>query len=275
MNTTRELPDWLKSVKIVIIVLIGFTISIMSGLLGVGGGILMIPTMIYMLGLTQHRAHGTSLAVMSPIVFLTSIYYATHGQTNWIIAIELAIGGVIGAGIGARLCAKVSANHLKKAFGILLLLMGIKILYDTFGVHGSATNDSLVINPSSIIGIILVTLLGVATGILSGLLGIGGGIIMIPSMVLLLGISQKMAQGISLAVIIPVSISGALIHAKHGNVSFPVGIWLAIGGIPGSLLGAHLAIGMNPMYLKVIFALLMFLIGTISVFKKPVKENQP
>lgn len=251
----------------------GFAISIVSGLLGVGGGALMIPMMVYMLGFTQHRAHGTSLAVMSPIVLLTSIYYATHGQVNWIIALELAVGGVIGAIIGTRICAKISACNLRRAFGILLLLMGIKILFDTFGAHSSSASSSMGINPSSIMGIILVTLLGLGTGILSGLLGIGGGLIMIPSMVLLLGISQKMAQGISLAVIIPVSIFGALGYAKQGNVSVPIGTWLAIGGIPGALLGAHLAIGMNPMFLKVIFAFLMFFIGTTSVFKKQVQEN--
>ena len=249
----------------------GFAISIMSGLLGVGGGALMIPMMVYMLGLTQHKAHGTSLAVMSPIVLLTSIYYATHGQVDWVVAIELAVGGVIGAGIGARLCTKVSATNLRKAFGVLLLLMGIKIVFDTFGSGDAVANGNLAINPSGIIGIILVTLLGVATGILSGLLGIGGGLIMIPSMVLLLGISQKMAQGISLAVIIPVSIAGAFSYSKQGNVSMPIGTWLAIGGIPGALLGAHLAIGMDPMYLKAIFALLMFFIGTTSILKKPVQ----
>ena len=231
----------------------------------------MILMMVYMLGMTQHRAHGTSLAVMSPIVLLTSIYYATHGQVDWIIAAELTIGGLIGAGIGTKLGTKCSAVNLRKYFGILLLLMGIKILYDIFGTYASVINGNSAINATSVIGIVLVTLLGVATGILSGLFGIGGGIIMIPSMVLLLGISQKMAQGISLAVIIPVSIFGAMGYAKSGNVNTSAAIWLAIGGIPGALLGAHLAIGMNPMYLKIIFALMMFFIGMTSIFKKPGK----
>lgn len=259
----------MKIVKIIIIVLIGFTISILSGLLGIGGGALMVPAMVYLLGMSQHRAHGTSLAVMSPVALLTAIYYASHGQVNWVIAVELAIGGVIGAAMGAKLCARCSALNLRRGFGILLLLMGVKMILDALGAPIQGGGAGFTVSPSSLIGVVLITGLGVVAGVLSGLLGIGGGLIMIPAMVLLLGVSQIMAQGISLAVIIPVSISGALIHAKQGNVNATMGAWLASGGILGALLGARIAIGMDPMLLHGTFAILMLAMGTANILRKP------
>ena len=90
-------------------------------------------------------------------------------------------------------------------------------------VNGDQVN---LISPHGIGGLAVIGV-GVLTGILSGLMGVGGGIIMIPAMIYLMGLTQKLAQGISLAVIIPVSISGALIHAKHGNVRTDV--WCPAG----------------------------------------------
>ncbi|MHB1001520.1 MAG: sulfite exporter TauE/SafE family protein [Armatimonadota bacterium] len=271
MNTANNLPDWLRSLRIIIVILIGFGISILSGLLGIGGGILMVPALIYLLGLNQHKAHGTSLAVISPIVLLTAIYYASHGEVNWLIALELAAGGIIGAGMGARLCQKLSADKLRKYFGLFILLMGIRMLLDLHPAYAPGTTQAAnqMISPSNIIGVIAITGIGVITGVLSGLLGIGGGIIMIPALVLLLGASQQLAQGISLAVIIPVSISGAIIHAKHGNVVLKDAVWLAIGGIAGALLGARLAMGMDPLTLRGAFGLLMILMGIWSIIRKP------
>ena len=112
-------------------------------------------------------------------------------------------------------------------------------------------------------GAVAVLGLGLLTGILSGLMGVGGGIIMVPALVYLMGLSQKMAQGISLAVIIPVSISGTLIHSKQGNVRADVWYWLVIGGVAGGLLGAHLAILLSGEVLRAIFGTLMAILGVM------------
>jgi uncharacterized membrane protein YfcA len=103
---------------------------------------------------------------------------------------------------------------------------------------------------------------------MSGIFGIGGGIIMIPVLVLLLGYPQILAQGISLAVIIPVSLSGAIIHARHGNVNFGVAVWLIVGGIAGGLLGARLALGLSQEILRGIFSLLMLAIGISTIRRR-------
>jgi uncharacterized membrane protein YfcA len=254
--------------RTVAIVLIGLTASILSGLLGIGGGAILIPALTCLLGFNQHRAHGTSLAVMGPVVLFTALYYASHGNVDWPAAIELAAGGVVGASIGARFACRLSAVHLRRYFGILLVVISLKMMYDFAAAYMAVApqvSHLPVIAPSSFAGGLAMFFIGVGVGVMSGIFGVGGGIIMIPVLVLLLGYPQILAQGISLAVIIPVSISGALIHARHGNVNFGVAVWLIAGGIAGGLLGARLALGLNQDILRGLFSLLMMGIGISTI----------
>jgi uncharacterized membrane protein YfcA len=223
--------------------------------------------MVYLLGMNQHRAHGTSLAVIGAVVLFSAIFYSRHGLVDWTIAIELMIGGVVGAAIGARICNLLSAGRLKRYFGIFLGVIGIRMLYGAYASHAFAAGPHAVgyaLSGDTLGGGAAVVGIGLITGIFSGLFGIGGGLIMVPTLVLFVGFTQKMAQGISLAVIIPVSVSGALIHNAHGNVNWNVVFWLALGGIMGGLLGAHLAVvEVGEIALKSMFGLLMLVTGIL------------
>lgn len=245
----------------------------LSGLLGIGGGSILIPAMVYLLGMDQHKAHGTSLAVMSVVVLSSAVFYSQHGLVNWIVGIELMVGGVIGAGIGARLCARLSAGRLKRYFGAFLAVIGIRMLYGAAAAYAS-TGDVHVAGHAFAAGTLAggaaVVGVGLITGIFSGLFGIGGGLIMVPTLVLIFGFAQKLAQGISLAVIIPVSISGALIHNAHGNVRWNTAFWLALGGVMGGLVGAHLAVvQIGEVVLKGLFGLLMLGTGILIFRHRP------
>ena len=257
--------------RITAVVIIGFAVGVLSGLLGIGGGTILVPAMVYLLGMNQHRAHGTSLAVISLIVLIAAIFYSRQGQMDWAIAIEMAVGGVVGAAVGARIACLLSGSRLRRYFGLLLAAIGIRMLYDAAaaiaGFNGHVHAGQM-ISPHILDGGLLIIGVGVIAGILSGLLGVGGGIIMIPAMVLLLGLDQKMAQGISLAVIIPVSISGALIHGAHGNVKFDIALWLVVGGVIGGLVGAYIAIGSNSMVLRGLFSILMLVMGVLMLVRK-------
>lgn len=244
------------------IIAIGLATGILSGLLGVGGGFIMVPAMVYLLGMSQHQAHGTSLAAMIFIVLLSAISYSVNGYMNWAVAIELAIGGVLGAMVGARICNRIGAKHLRRYFGMLLIMVAAKMIWDVASSTSGGGSVNGDIKPHELHGIVVFGI-GTLTGILSGLMGVGGGIIMVPAMVYLMGFSQKMAQGVSLAVIIPVSISGALIHAKQGNVRSDVGYWLVIGGVLGGLVGAQLAQILPNSALKAVFGLLMVVLGSM------------
>lgn len=106
----------------------GFLAGILSGLLGVGGGIIMVPIMVSYFNITQHQAHATSLAVIVPTAITSSIIYGFHGQLDLSIAINLAIGSIAGAAIGAKIMKKISAAQLKRLFGVLLVLVGIRMI---------------------------------------------------------------------------------------------------------------------------------------------------
>lgn len=100
-------------------------------------------------------------------------------------------------------------------------------------------------------------LLGVAVGVFAGLFGVGGGVIMVPFLVVLAGYTQHMAQGISLAVIIPTSLVAAFGYFRKGNLDLAVAIALAVGSIPGAHLGQDLAQRLPQSTLRTLFALFM------------------
>jgi len=109
---------------------IGLSAGLLSGFLGIGGGAVMVPVMVLFLGMTQHQAQGTTLAVMLPPVFLFAVLrYYKEGHINIPMAAVIAIGLVLGAFIGAHLAQSMPEVNLKRFFGIFLVLVGIKMLF--------------------------------------------------------------------------------------------------------------------------------------------------
>lgn len=108
---------------------VGIGIGVLSGLLGVGGGIFLVPILVGYFGVDQHLAHGTSLAVVVPTACVGAAIYGFHGSMDITQAAQLAIGGVIGAAIGARVMKKIPAAQLKRLFGIMLMLVGLRMVF--------------------------------------------------------------------------------------------------------------------------------------------------
>ena len=106
----------------------GFCIGILSGLLGVGGGIFLVPALVTYFAIDQHKAHAISLAVVLPTAVTGALVYGIHGDMDYSLAAKIAVGGIIGALIGARLMKKVPAAVLKRMFGVLLCLVGVRML---------------------------------------------------------------------------------------------------------------------------------------------------
>lgn len=106
----------------------GLIAGILSGLLGVGGGIVLVPIMVGYLGVNQHMAHGTSLAVIVPTAIVGSLIYGLNGNINVAPALNLAIGSMIGASLGARWMKNIPAKQLKQLFGVFLLIVGVRMV---------------------------------------------------------------------------------------------------------------------------------------------------
>lgn len=191
---------------------IGLAAGTFGGLIGLGGGVIMIPLMVAFLGLTRQQAHGTSLVGIIFTGLGGAITYSLHGNVDLPAAAMIAASAVFTAGAGARFANDLPEWKLRKAFGFFLLACAALILIKPFLPAGSSHHPVY-------FNVVIYLLTGALAGFLSGMLGVGGGIIMIPSMVLLIGLSQHVAQGTALLVIVPVGIAGALAHHELGNVA--------------------------------------------------------
>ena len=111
-------------------VTVGLIAGMVGGAFGLGGGTIMVPALVLLFGLTQHQAQGTALAVMLPPVFIFAVLrYYREGHVNVPMAIFIAGGFLVGAMFGAHLVQGVSDAHLKRAFGILLVIVGMKMAF--------------------------------------------------------------------------------------------------------------------------------------------------
>jgi len=114
---------------ILILIVIGIITGVMAGMLGIGGAIIMIPALVFLLGISQQTAQGTSLAVMLPPIGIIAAYnYYKAGHVNIRFAIVLAVFFLVGSYFGSKLALTIPQNVLKKIFGVLLLLVAAKML---------------------------------------------------------------------------------------------------------------------------------------------------
>ena len=115
---------------LIILILIGFAAGVLGGVAGVGGGIIIIPALIFLLGMSQFEAQGTSLAMMiPPIGIMAAMNYYKDGYINWKYALVLAVFFVIGGYFGSKWALSIPQNMVKKGFAVFLVLIGIKMLF--------------------------------------------------------------------------------------------------------------------------------------------------
>ena len=119
---------------------IGIFAGVLSGFVGVGGGIIIVPGLVFLLGLTQHEAQGTSLFVLAmPVVWLGLINYWKDGNVQWKFGLIVAITFFVGAYFGSKISLKLNPNVVKFIFGILMALVSIKLILS--GYQSIVTND--------------------------------------------------------------------------------------------------------------------------------------
>jgi uncharacterized membrane protein YfcA len=112
------------------LIVIGLLAGVLSGVLGVGGGLIMIPLMVLILGYNQHEAQGTSLAVLAvPVTFFAAYNYYSEGYVNWKYALIIAAGFAVGGYFGSKLAISINQNILKKIFGFILLIAAYKMFF--------------------------------------------------------------------------------------------------------------------------------------------------
>jgi uncharacterized membrane protein YfcA len=242
------------SSRVVRVVLVGLLAGFLSGRVGVGGGILIVPSLVLLLGFSQRLAHGTSLAAVLPIAIASLTTYAFEDKVDWKVGALLAVGAVVGAVVGTQLLRRLPHDTLAIAFAVLLVATAVRLLVDHSDAGGRGA-----LHPATVLTLIVV---GLITGVLAGLLGVGGGIFVVPAMVVGYGIPAAVAKGTSLAMIVPTSIMGTWRNRKNHNVDLRVAVTLGLAGVVSAFIGGKISVGMSEQTSNVLFALLLLFVAT-------------
>ena len=232
--------------------MVGVVAGFFAGLFGVGGGVLIVPGLL-MAGLDARLAHGTSLAVTVILSGAALVGYALGGSVEYVAAVLMFAGSSVGVVIGTSLLQRIPMRGLQIGFSILLFITAIRLFTST----GVATGpDDL--TPLVVIGYILV---GLGAGILSGILGVGGGVVLVPAMSVFFNFPQAVAKGTSLMVIVPTASLGTYRNAKYNNVYIEGAIIAGLGGAAFAFIGAQFADNLSERTSNVLFGLLLVVTG--------------
>ena len=217
--------------------LAGAVAGLAGGLFGVGGGVVLVPMLTGAFKLTQHQAHGTSLAAIGATALAALFVYGARGNVAWSTAALVGIASVFTARYGARWASRISKRALTRAFAVFLVLVAVRLLWRVPAGSGTPLLHGWP-------GLALDLALGAAVGLLAGFMGVGGGLIAVPTFTLLLGMTQAAAQGTSLAVILVTAPAGAIEHVRHGNLVGRLIPGLALGAALGGPAAAWFAQGL-------------------------------
>ena len=253
--------------------LVGAAAGLLSGLLGIGGGIIIVPGLMWAAGLDRHTASGTSLVAILPIAIVAAATYALapNGAFDVEASAIFVVGSLIGAVLGARLNARVSERSLQLGMAVIAGVFGLRLVIPFGFGEGS---DTL---PLDAFTVPLLLVLGLNGGFLSGLLGVGGGAIGIAVIVATTGTSQVLAQGIALAATPLTVIVGAITHRTQGSVALRPGIVLGVVGMALAIPGALIAFAVPVEALRTGFGVFL-LLGSARMFRaarRPVVVEPP
>jgi uncharacterized membrane protein YfcA len=235
-----------------------------SGLTGVGGGAVMVPLLTSWLKLGQHRAHATSLAVITVVAAAGMIPYWLAGNIDWPLALTLLPGAVAGVYLGARAMLRVPALQLRLLFGAFLLFVAFRQLAWHVTAGGSHGGFS---------GIAIETTVGLAGGLLAGMLGVGGGAIFIPA-ILIFGLAdvsssadpQKVAQGVSLVVIVFTGMAGTLTNLRQDVIDVHTARWVAPAAVVAAFGASLIANRLDAELLKRIYGVTALGLGVQTIY---------
>lgn len=249
----------------VLLLLLGSLTGVLSGLLGIGGGLLMVPALT-LFGVPLVQATATSLVGVLLSSLSGSWRNLRAGELNWRVSLLLAGFGILTAQLGAWLGDRLPDARLSLAFALLLLLTIylMNLRQKLQRRHKDQPLPAEQERPSSAsLNVVPTAGIGLLAGMLSGLFGVGGGVVMVPLQMLLLNEAIKSAVRTSLGAIVPIAISGLAQHTWNNNVLWIPGICLGLGGILGAQFGTRLLPRLSDQRIGTLFR--AFLIG-LSVY---------
>jgi len=249
----------------IIPVTVGLIAGLISGSFGVGGGIIIVPGLVVFLRFTQRLSHGTSLLAIMPIAAAGVIGFAFRGSIDIPYALFLGLGSIAGAVGGTALLGRMSNVWLARIFSVVLLVTAARLFVDV-----PSSSAELELNTQT--GIVLIVI-GALIGAIAGLLGVGGGIVLVPILIIFFGAAAPIAKGTSLLVALIAGTAGSWRNYRAGNVDIPVAIRIGIAGVPTALIGSQLAMVMSMQVSMILFAILLIL-SAVQLLRSARKENK-
>lgn len=236
---------------------IGLLAGLISGLFGVGGGVVVVPALVAVTRMPHRRAVGTSLLAILPAAATSVVAYWVAGDVELAAGLLLALGAVAGAPVGSwllhRLHHAVSQWVFVAMVGFLLIMLALAT-----PVRGAG----IAVDPLHAVGLVG---LGLGAGVISALLGVGGGAIVIPALMYGFGASDLAAKGASLVMIVPTLLTGFFANLRRDNVDLRAGAVIGFAALPASPVGAWLAHAIAPGLASWLFAGFLVSVAAIMV----------
>lgn len=213
---------------------VGFVSGVLAGLFGVGGGIVMTPGVQVLMGAPAIVAIATPLPAIFPTALAGAATYARRGELDARAAAWLAGPGLAGAALGAWATDLIEPALILLVTAILLAWQAVRILR----LDRPDARDPVTTPSPLVLGAV-----GLVAGVVSGLLGIGGGLVIVPALAGWLGMPLKRALGTSLLAIVAIVVPGTVVHAALGHLDLGIFASLTLGAVPGARIGAGIALG--------------------------------
>jgi uncharacterized membrane protein YfcA len=251
-------------------VIVGFLSGVLSGMFGVGGAVLTTPG-LRALGAEPIEAVGSTIPAILPGAVSGAWRYAREGLVDWRVAVTC---GVLGSGMavaGGTLSDHVNGHYLMLLTAALLLWTGVKNVRSIrvpVRVPVPAADDVEVVDagpgdPGVEPSLPAVGAIGAAAGFLAGLLGVGGGILMVPAFTSLLHLPPKRAVATSLVGVAIFSVPAMITHALLGHINWAFALCLVVGVVPGAQVGAHVTIGGSDRRLRLLMGVFFSVLAVV------------
>jgi uncharacterized membrane protein YfcA len=260
VDSRNGLVAWVRSSRLDsrtgVLAVAGAVAGGLCGLLGVAGGVVMVPVLTSRkIGMARAAASGTTIAAVLPISVVAAVTYAGLHNVDDRAASAIVPGAAAGVIIGSLLASRVRAPVLRNLFNLVLLATAVRLLV----ALPSGSVPRIAVDETAAVAL---AALGLVAGLASGMLGSGGGSFLVPALVVGFGLVQQVAQGTALLAVIPICVIGAVTHYKTHTLGLREAAILGLSGALTVPLGAEIASHVGALPLRVIFA--AFLIATVG-----------
>ena len=246
------------------LILLGFAAGVLGSMLGLGGGVIMVPVLTF-LGFSSTVAASNSLFAALSNAIASTVSYSRQKRVEFSLGIKLGLLSVPGTVLGAMISTDAAPGIFKILFGLVLIVSAVYIFLRKKLETGEKNLSKQMV--------VFATGASFFAGIISAFFGIGGGIIFVPLMVAGMGMVMKKAAPTSQLILLFSSFSGVIVHSILGHPDFLQAGFLAIGSFIGGLVGARLSIDIKDRYLQILVSVVILIVATKLFFDSAIVDS--